>query len=138
MTTTPPDGVRVRRGCAGLGLFTTREYSRGEFIIEYQGELINQAEADRRGGRYLFTVTDDVIIDGKSRHNIARYINHACKPNAYAEADIDEHRVRIYAKKRIPLNEEITYHYGKEYFDEMLGDNCRCSHCQHRTSAHKP
>lgn len=101
------EGVRVKRGVAGLGLFADTTFARGDFIIEYTGEHIDQAEADRRGGRYLFTIKKDRLIDGKPRDNIARYINHACRPNAYAEADEEALTIKIYAKKRISQGEEI-------------------------------
>ena len=122
--------VQVKRGISGLGLFATTTFKRGDFIIEYIGELIDQDEADRRGGKYLFTITTDRIIDGKQRNNVARYINHSCSPNAFAEADLEELKIRIYAKKRIDPGEEIFFHYGKEYFNEFLGADCRCPYCR--------
>ena len=124
------EGVRVKRGVAGLGLFADTTFARGDFIIEYTGEHIDQAEADRRGGRYLFTIKKDHLIDGKPRDNIARYINHACRPNAYAEADEEELKIRIYAKRKITPGEEIFCHYGQEYVDDIIGENCRCPACQ--------
>lgn len=123
-------GYAVRRSSAGLGLFATQEYKKGSFIIEYTGELISTKEADRRGGKYLFTLTDAKTIDGKGRENIARYINHSCRPNAEAEVDEDEEKIRIFARKKIMPGEEITYDYGKEYVDEHIKPyGCRCAKC---------
>ena len=34
-------------------------------MIEYVGEKITEAEANRRGGKYLFELNDDWTIDGK-------------------------------------------------------------------------
>lgn len=120
----------VRRSVAGLGLFATQPFKRGDFIIEYTGELISTTEADRRGGKYLFVVSDEKTIDGKGRSNIARYVNHSCAPNAEAELDEDELRVRIYAKRKIQPGDEIFYDYGKEYWDEHIKPNgCRCPSC---------
>lgn len=122
--------VRVGRSSAGLGLFAKEPINKGQLIIEYTGDRISQDEANRRGGRYLFEVTDDLVIDGKGRENTARYINHACKPNAEAEHDEDEDRIFIRAKKRIAPGEEITYHYGKEYMKEIIGpEGCKCASC---------
>jgi hypothetical protein len=121
---------QVKRSVAGLGLFATQPFTRGDFIIEYTGELISTEEADRRGGKYLFVVSDTQTIDGKGRNNVARYINHSCAPNAEAELDEDELRIRIYAKKKILPGEEILYDYGKEYWDEHIKPHgCRCSQC---------
>jgi SET domain-containing protein len=122
--------VHVKRSSAGLGLFAGEDIKKGQLIIEYTGERISEAEANRRGGRYLFTVTDELVIDGKERSNTARYINHACKPNAEAEHDEAEDRIFIRAKKKIPAGAEITYHYGKEYFKDIIApEGCRCATC---------
>jgi uncharacterized protein len=128
------DGVIVKRSSAGLGLFATKEYKRGDFIIEYTGKRITDAEADKRGGKYLFIVKKNVVIDGTGRENTGRYINHACKPNAEAERDEDELKIRIFAKRKIFPGEEITYDYGKEYCDEFVYKHgCRCATCVERT-----
>ena len=119
----------VKRGLSGLGLFARTDLPKDTFIIEYWGEPITPEEAERRGGKYLFTVSDTCVIDGKIRSNTARYINHSCQPNAYAEADEEEERIRVYAKRLIKAGEEITYHYGKEYFQIMLQGHCRCPAC---------
>ena len=120
----------VKRSIAGLGLFAAIPFKRGDFIIEYTGELISTEEADRRGGQYLFVVSDTKTIDGKGRSNTARYVNHSCIPNAEAELDEDELRVRIYAKKKITPGEEILYDYGKEFWNEHIKPyGCRCESC---------
>ena len=120
----------VKRSSAGLGLFATRPYKKGELVVEYTGEVISDAEAQRRGGRYLFELNNEWTIDGKGRENIARYINHACKPNCYPELTDDETQVFIYAKRAIEAGEEFTYNYGTYYFKVMFGkDGCRCASC---------
>lgn len=120
----------VKRSKAGLGLFANTTFKRRDFIIEYTGEHISQEEADRRGGKYLFTVTDEVTIDGKGRKNTARYINHSCDPNAEAERDEDALKIRIYARRRIEPGEEILYDYGSEYWDTHIKPyGCRCPKC---------
>jgi SET domain-containing protein len=120
----------VKRSRAGLGLFATQLFTRGEFIIEYTGEHIATEEADRRGGKYLFILNEKITIDGKGRENTARYINHSCKPNAEAESDDDAGKIRISAKRKILPGEEITYDYGKEYWNEYIKPHgCKCTHC---------
>ncbi len=122
--------VVSKRSSAGLGLFAGEDIKKGQLIIEYTGERITNDEADRRGGKYLFIVTDTLVIDGKGRENTARYINHACKPNAEAEHDEEDDRIYIRAKKNIKTGEEITYHYGKDYFNMMIKPaGCKCSSC---------
>lgn len=119
----------VKRSSAGLGLFAARPIAKGEHIIEYTGEKISHDEADRRGGRYLFVLNARTVVDGKGRANLARYINHACRPNAEAVIE-DEAHIMIYATKSITAGEEITYDYGKEYVQEFIAGKCRCAHCR--------
>jgi hypothetical protein len=66
--------------------------------------------------------------DGSVRRNTARYINHSCKPNA-VPYDVGG-KIHIYARKNIQPGEEITYDYGKEYFDIFLKPiGCKCAAC---------
>jgi len=127
--------VTVKRGLAGLGLFAEEEIAAGQLIIEYIGDRITEAEANRRGGRYLFAVTDNLTIDGKDRGNAARYINHACDPNAEAEHETTEDRVYIRAIRTISPGEEITYDYGTQYFEDYLQPGgCKCRSCAAATT----
>ncbi len=122
--------VRVKRSSAGLGLFADEDIKKDQLIIEYTGDRITQEEANRRGGKYLFDVTETLAIDGKERKHTARYINHACKPNAEAEHDEEDDRIYIRACKKIKKGDEITYHYGKEYWEGIIGKSqCRCMTC---------
>ena len=119
---------RVGRSSAGLGLFATQDMLRGAFVIEYFGTLLSGEEADRNNGKYMFEIEKDLVIDGAPRNNIARYLNHACRPNCYAE--IDGKRVFIYVKRKIWQGEELTYHYGKQYWEEFIKPiGCRCAWC---------
>jgi len=120
----------VKRSAAGLGLYAQKPYQKGDLIIEYTGETITTDEGNRRGGKYLFELNSDWMIDGKGRDNTARYINHSCRPNAYPELSEDETQVHIYAKRKISSGEEISYNYGKMYFDMVLKQlGCRCEKC---------
>jgi uncharacterized protein len=116
-----------------LGLFATRSYAKGDFVIEYTGKLLSNEDADRKGGRYLFRVNSRWTIDGTPRENHSRYINHSCKPNciAYTRGKT----VRIYALKAIEPGRELTYDYGKEYFDAYIGpEGCLCEACRQKSS----
>lgn len=120
----------VKQSRAGLGLFAAKTYTKGDLIIEYTGETITDEEANKRGGKYLFQLNKKFTIDGKGRENISRYINHSCRPNAYPELNENETKVHIYAKKRIAPGDEITYHYGKDYFTRIIQPlGCRCEKC---------
>src|SRR5262245_17495972 len=74
--------LAIKRTETGLGLFTLRPIAAGARIIEYKGPILDEDEAEETGGKYLFELDDAHVIDGSARSNIARYINHACCPNA--------------------------------------------------------
>jgi len=120
--------VKVKRSIAGLGLFAAQDIKPDTIIIEYTGERITTAEGDHRGGKYLFTLDKNWIIDGKDRRNISRYINHSCAYNSETEIDEEEEKIYIRAMNYIKNGEEITYDYGKEYWLEHC-QPCRCSKC---------
>jgi len=120
--------LRTRKSTAGLGLFSEEIIPRGAFVIEYFGSIISGQEANENGGKYLFEINKKTVINGVSRKNIARYINHSCKPNCYAE--VDGKRVFIFTRRKIYPGEELSYNYGKEYFDDVIKPlGCKCNHC---------
>lgn len=120
-----PEGVRVGRSSAGLGLFAVRPFKKGERIIEYFGRTLSNAEEYTSRSKYLFEVNSRKTIDGSPRANIARYINHSCHPNC--EPKIERGRIYIDAIKSIKAGDEFTYDYGEEYFNEHIKPHgCRC------------
>jgi SET domain-containing protein len=128
---------RVGRSRTGLGLFATKPIKSRAYIATYRGRRMTPEEADRleaRGSRYMFTVNKRVTIDGSPRWNVARYINHSCKPNA--EPMGRNGGIVIVALRRIEPDEEITYDYGKEYLEYFLEEGgCRCDHCRRKRAA---
>ncbi|MBI5405891.1 SET domain-containing protein, partial [Candidatus Kaiserbacteria bacterium] len=113
-----PKNVVVKRSSAGLGLFAAHPFKKGERIIEYFGRTITNAEAYTSRSKYLFEVNARKTVDGTARANIARYINHSCKPNC--EPEIEHGRIYIDALKNIKAGEELAYNYGDEYFGEHI------------------
>lgn len=124
------DDVQHKKSAGKDGLFANRNFKKDELIIEYTGEKISEEEANERGGKYLFELNAEWTIDGDDKNNLARFINHSCLPNCYPEIDETEEHIFIYAKKNIKEGEELTYNFGKMYFDSFIGkDNCPCSAC---------
>jgi hypothetical protein len=118
----------VRRTTTGLGLFALRTIATNRRIVEFTGDLITTEERNKMGGKYLFELDENRAIDGKSRRNIARYINHSCRPNAIAY--ISGKRIWIWSQRVIQAGEEITIDYGKEYFDQYIKPvGCKCERC---------
>jgi SET domain-containing protein len=124
---------RIGRAKTGLGLFALQPIKRGDFIAYYTGPLITNKKADELWTKYLFEVNNRWTVDGSSRSNIARYINHSCKPNA--EADVRKHKIFITAIKTIHPGDEITYNYGKDYFDTFIKPHgCLCLGCKQKVA----
>ena len=80
--------VRIGRSATGLGLFATKPIESGAYIVTYRGRRIPTAEAQDRerrfGAKYMFEINRHWTIDGSSRRNLGRYINHSCDANAEA------------------------------------------------------
>ena len=133
----PPFVVR-RSPIQGRGVFATRTIAKGERIIEYVGKRVTHEsvgdqfddESVRRHHTFLFSVDDEICIDGGKNGNESRFINHSCDPNAYA--DIEDRRVFIVAAKRIEPGEELAYDYwyttdpGYTLADLKRVYPCRC------------
>ena len=118
----------IKRTATGFGLFALKPIQKGKKIVEYTGPLISNEVVDRSNGKYFFGLNSKWSIDGSPRSNLARYINHSCRPNA--EAIISGRRIWIWSKKKIRVGEEITYDYGKEYFEGIIEPiGCKCEKC---------
>ncbi len=126
---------RVGRSRTGLGLFATKEIKKGSQIVEYKGPLLDCRikEQDDIENKYLFELNGRWTIDGSVRRNVARYANHACRPNA--ESDVQPRNRKGYnrAIKTIQPGDEITYDYGKDYFNSYLKPiGCKCVSCENK------
>lgn len=120
--------LRVGRSKTGLGLYALEPIPKGKKIIEYVGNVLTNEPDDATKGLYIFNINKKVDIDGTPRWNTARYINHSCRPNS--ESDTYKDHVWIKSKKNIAVGEELTYDYGKEYFNEYIKPKgCRCPKC---------
>ena len=114
---------------AGYGVFTLEPINKNKRIVTYDGELISAAESDRRETRYqkkgmiwCFTISTRRVRDANVGGSIAKFINHACRPNCYSEVVGDT--VWIRAGKNIRRGEELTYDYNT---GGEAGILCNCS-----------
>jgi len=123
----------------GLGVFAARRIRKGTRVIEYLGQRVSHAEADRRyedkdagdNHTFLFIVDERTVIDAGVDGNAARFVNHACRPNC--ESIVEDRRVFIEALRTIEPGEELTYDYQIEReaddppdIDQIFA--CRCGH----------
>jgi uncharacterized protein len=120
----------------GRGVYARRAIADGTRVIEYTGERITKAEAARRetlrlarGRRgqddcvYIFELNARHDLDGRSRGNVARLINHSCAANCRVE--VLRGRIWIIARRDIAAGEELTFDYGFK-FSEWRHHACLC------------
>lgn len=131
-----------KSGIHGFGIFAKQPHRAGDMVIEYTGELVRPAIADRRehliynslvgAGTYIFRIDNERVIDATRAGSIAHLINHSCEPNCYSRVitvNGDEHII-IFAKRDIKQWEELTYDYRFMSIDEQLP--CYCGHIRCR------
>jgi uncharacterized protein len=123
-----PRLVRRSSGISGWGVYAAQAIDEDARIVEYKGALISQAEGWRREQRYLprkriwiFNIDERWARDAAFGGNIARYVNHACRPNCYT--DIVGRTIWILAARPIRKGEELTYDYNTE---GVAGIQCLC------------
>jgi uncharacterized protein len=124
----PPAIERRKSPISGWGVFTLQAIPKNKRIIHYAGERISSQESTPREERYLakghiwcFKLHNRAVIDAAVGGNVARFINHACKPNCYTE--IKDGVIWIRAGRSIRKGEELTYNYWTEGAAEIP---CRC------------
>ena len=135
----PSSSFRIGRSVTGFGLFATKVIKRAAYIATYRGPLLATEEAERReqrGAKYMFELNSRWTIDGSPRWNVARYMNHSCWPNA--KPITRKGRIVFVALREISPGEEITYNYGRDYYDYFIGNGgCRCAGCRMRAAARR-
>jgi SET domain-containing protein len=124
-----PSIIRRRSSLHGWGVFTLEPIHKNRRIITYDGELIDHQESLKRETEYLkrgeiwcFTVNRRWVRDARSGGNIARFINHACRPNCYSQ--IVGRDIWIRAGRNIAPGEELTYDYHTDG-EQVIQCKCR-------------
>ena len=121
---------RKKSGINNLGLFAKSDIKKGEKVIEYKGRKFThkQVEEDDRFDNskaiYLFTLNERYVLDGDTKTNTAKYINHSCDPNC--EVDIINGKIWIIAIKDIKKGDELSYDYGFGYDADFRQFPCKC------------
>ena len=113
-----PKKIQARKSAIhGNGVFAVAPIKQGERVIQYKGLLRSHGDVDaddsgdvESGHTFLFTLNDDWVIDANYKGNDARWINHSCAPNCYA--DEQDGRIFITALRNIAAGEELNYDYG--------------------------
>lgn len=129
MRTPPyPRIVRRRSKLHGWGVFALEPITKNTRIIHYAGEKIparesraREAAHQARGHIWLFAINSRWVRDAEVGGNVARFINHDCRPNCYTRIVGDT--IWICAARRIEAGEELSYRY---YTGGTAGIACRC------------
>ena len=119
----------------GLGAFARTDIPKRTKIIEYVGEKIGNAEADRRYDAamkrhhtFLFILNTRTCVDAAFEGNESRFLNHSCNPNC--EAIITRGHIWIEAIKAIPAGTELVYDYQYEDDADYTEEDLRFYACK--------
>ncbi|XP_034950762.1 histone-lysine N-methyltransferase NSD2 isoform X2 [Chelonus insularis] len=107
----------------GWGLKTLENIKSGQFVIEYVGEVIDEAEYKRRVKRkkelrnenyYFLTIDNFRTIDAEPKGNLSRFMNHSCQPNCETQKWTvnGDTRIGLFALRDIEVGEELTFNYN--------------------------
>ncbi len=120
---------RRKSKISGWGVYATQPINKNKRIVTYEGERITNKESLRREEKYTpkgtiwcFRLNRLYVRDAAVGGNIARFINHACKPNCYTTVQ-DNTTIWIIAARNIRRGEELTYNYST---DGVAGIPCKC------------
>jgi SET domain-containing protein len=123
-----PRIVRRRSKVHGLGVFAGEPINKNRRIIDYAGELVSNKTSEAREERYLaegciwvFRVNRRFSRDAAVGGNIARFINHSCRPNCWI--DVVDTTIWIRASRLIRKGDEVTYDYATDGEQTIP---CRC------------
>ncbi|XP_062870295.1 histone-lysine N-methyltransferase NSD3 isoform X2 [Trichomycterus rosablanca] len=126
----------VKTETRGWGLKTKQDLKKGDFVMEYVGELIDPDECRQRLGHasrnhitnfYMLTLTKDRVIDAGLKGNLSRFINHSCSPNCETQkwtvnGDL---RIGLFTLCDITADTELTFNYNLD----CLGNGRTTCHC---------
>ncbi|KAF8162122.1 hypothetical protein BJ912DRAFT_915191 [Pholiota molesta] len=113
-------------GASSLPFFPFQQEAKYMAIrTEYVGELIynptvrSRAGASTHKGRsYIFDLNRRVSLDSAYAGNGTRYINHSARANCDTAVVLvnGEHRIGVYAARRLEEGEELFIDYGPKFF----------------------
>ncbi|XP_059285496.1 uncharacterized protein LOC132038994 isoform X4 [Lycium ferocissimum] len=131
----------VKTELCGWGVVAAESVNKGDFIIEYIGEVIDDALCEKRlwdmkykgvKNFYMCELRKDFTIDATFKGNLSRFLNHSCDPNCKLEKwQVEgETRVGVFAARSIEVGEPLTYDYRFVQFGPEVKCHCGASNCQ--------
>ncbi len=123
---------RLRLGQSKIhrwGVYADEAIPANRKVIEYTGEKIDKAEADRRAhSPYLFVLDEDRMLDGDVGGSGAEFVNHSCAPNLVTR--IMKKHILYMSLRRIRKGEELTVDYNYDDTDETIRCACGARSCR--------
>ncbi|XP_053945370.1 histone-lysine N-methyltransferase PR-Set7 isoform X1 [Anastrepha ludens] len=119
----------------GRGVIADRHFQRGEFVVEYIGDLISMTEAserekcyalDENAGCYMYYFkhkNQQYCIDAtEDTGKLGRLVNHSRNGNLVTKVVVVKQRPHLIllAKDDIEPGEELTYDYGDRSKESLL------------------
>ncbi|XP_031121879.1 histone-lysine N-methyltransferase ASHR3 isoform X2 [Ipomoea triloba] len=95
----------VKTELCGWGVVAAESIKKGDFIIEYIGEVIDDALCEKRlwqmkysGEKnfYMCEIRKDFTIDATFKGNYSRFLNHSCDPNCKLEKWLNVRHVLVF------------------------------------------
>ncbi|CAM8877632.1 unnamed protein product [Rhodiola kirilowii] len=126
-----------KSGKKGYGLRSEEYIRRGQFLIEYVGEVLDmhayearQKDYAAKGHKhfYFMTLNGSEVIDACSKGNLGRYINHSCESNCRTEKWMvnGEICIGLFAVRNIKKGEEVTFDYNYVRVSGAAAKKCKC------------
>ncbi|XP_026199767.1 lysine methyltransferase 5Ab [Anabas testudineus] len=130
------EGMQIRHiEGKGRGIFAVKGFKKGEFVVEYHGDLLELAEAKKREAQYAldpqtgcymyyfqYQCKTYCIDATKETSRLGRLINHSkignCQTKLHA-IDGTPHLILV-ASRDIKAEEELLYDYGDRSKDSIL------------------
>lgn len=110
----------------GYGVFANRHFAPGEYIGEYTGVVKRTRFFAQNLNEFCFHYPTDNrfihihTIDAKHKGNETRFMNHNNKPNCEAFICYFDTLLHVCIRtiKEVKKGEELTYHYGKDWWGD--------------------
>ncbi|XP_055700247.1 histone-lysine N-methyltransferase ash1 isoform X2 [Phlebotomus papatasi] len=120
----------------GWGVRTRLPIRKGNFILEYVGEVVTEREFKDRMAtlyvrdthHYCLHLDGGLVIDGHRMGSDGRFVNHSCAPNCEMQkwSVNGLPRMVLFAARDIKAGEELTYDYNFALFNPAEGQPCLC------------
>lgn len=116
--------IAWRNSVCEYGVIADKPIAKGTFIGEYTGVVRKRRREDQKNN-YCFEYNlgetfwkSPYVIDARDRGNYTRFINHSDRPNLEPVSVYYKNAMHVIliAQEMIPVGEELTYHYGHQYW----------------------